>query len=893
MRRLVVTSLALFLGACESNNIDSASEKPPETQRAALTIPTFTLVKDLNAMSLGPAPGSVVAAHQRVYFGANHPSGSALYSLDPTTSVATPITTFPTSTAPTPQGVYRPAGGTADLLVFSAFEPGTGMELWLSDGTAAGTRRVADLNPGPLSSNATMVGQLGDALVFTAIRGSDFLLYRMDALFQVTRLSSEPVTGPPALLNQRVLFAQSSAINSEPWVSDGTVAGTQRLKDIHPTGSSSPIGFTVVGSRAIFFANNGTAGAEPWSTDGTPAGTSLLKDIQPGASGSMPFLAQSRIASVGSTVFFAANDGVHGEELWKTDGTSTGTVLVSDAVPGATGSAPTAFTGTPGRLFYTASQSTTGGEPWTSDGTSAGTFMLKDILPGANRSVSGRYVPFGAGALFFADDGIHGREPWFSNGQPSGTQLVSDLYPGSRGSADLQLLSVAGARAYFACTTPLGVNDLCDTDGTSAGTRRLSLPGPGTAPSAPTWLVATPQGRAFFAASDGLTGRELYVTDGTPTGTQRLTDLSPGIADGVTGQIYVFGQNVVFAGRTPEHGSELWFSDGTPRGTRMIRDIHPTAGVGALDGIVRTYATVHGNHFYFIASDGVTGNELWRTDGTENGTERLTDVLPGPAHSAVPDPAPISFGASLIFTAQDAQFVRSLYSLVPGSLPVRLTAQGLGVLKAIRNQNKVYFIAYPVSGTASTAPGGLWSTDGTPQGTVFITGGSFRDLIATGTEVALAGSGVLYASNGTPGNRRLVSLAGPSNLYDPEPPFVMVDGTLTFVGGNGTMGVGLWRSDLTRPGTTRLSSSATLDSYAWVHAEKEYVYFVADSATQGRELWMSDLTAANTRLAYDFAPGKLDGSPGRPIRINSTQLLLTANDGAHGTELWRIDEVTP
>ncbi|MCP3101716.1 hypothetical protein LZ198_22825 [Myxococcus sp. K15C18031901] len=892
MRRLVVGSLALFLGACESNNIESEYEKPPETQRAALTVPTFSLVKDINAESLGTMPGSFVAAHQRVYFGGMHAAGTALYGLDPSTGVSTVVSTFPGGVAPTPQGIYRPAGSPADLLVFSATEPNTGTELWFSDGTSAGTRRVTDLNPATGSSNATMVAQLGDALILTALRGQDVVLFRLDANGQTTRLTSEPVFGTPVALGQRILFANSSTLDAELWVSDGTVAGTRRLKDIHPTGSSSPQALTVVGSRVFFFADNGTDGAEPWVTDGTTAGTFLVKDVRTGPASSMSSLVRIRVAAMGSTFFFAANDGIHGDELWKSDGTAAGTVMVADANPGTAGTAPAYVTHSNGRIFFTANLGASAGEPWTSDGTAAGTVLLRDIQPGAGRSVSGGYTPFGTGVLFFANDGTHGNELWFSNGQTAGTQLVTDLYPGSRSGSDRLAVWVAGTRAYFACTTPLGVNDLCDTDGTGPGTRRLFLPGVGTAPSAPSWLVATPQGRAFFTAHDGFTGRELYVTDGTAAGTQRLTDLSPGIADGVTGQLYVFGEQVAFAGKTPEHGSELWISDGTPKGTRMLADLHPDPGVGALDGIPRTYATVHGADLYFIANDGQTGLELWRTDGTENGTKRLTDLAPGIANGVTPDPAPLSFGNVVLFTGINAQFLRSIHALTPGSPPIQLSPENLTVTKMVRNQGKVYFLAYAAMGVPSAFPGGLWSTDGTPQGTVFVAGGSYRDLFISGTDVILTGNGVIHATNGTPGNRRLLSLAAPSNLYEPEPLFAMFDGKLVFVGGNGTMGIGLWSSDLTRAGTTRLSSSR-MDSYSWVQAEKDRVYFTQDSANEGRELWYSDLTAGNTRLAYDFAPGKLDGAPGRPVRINDHQLLLSANDGAHGTELWRIDEVTP
>src|SRR5262249_30949661 len=114
-----------------------------------------------------------------------------------------------------------------------------------------------------------------------------------------------------------------------------------------------------------------------------PSGTPLLlKNVNPGTLGSSP----GQIVEVGDTVFFAANDNVHGRELWKTDGTDAGTALVKDINPGRGSSYPEYLTNFNGTLFFVANDGTNGKELWKSDGTAAGTVLVKDIRPGRGGS---------------------------------------------------------------------------------------------------------------------------------------------------------------------------------------------------------------------------------------------------------------------------------------------------------------------------------------------------------------------------------------------------------------------------------------------------------------------------------------------------------------------------
>ena len=279
---------------------------------------------------------------------------------------------------------------------------------------------------------------------------------------------------------------------SELWVSDGTVEGTRRLQDINkgPQGSH-PAYMTSFNGYMYFVATSEWEGRELWRTSGEPEDVQLVSvatdGIFPGRDSADP----SDLTSAGLLMFFAATDGQRGREVWYVDPNNAGTDLVCiDLVRGPDSSNPGLFTSSGDALpvYFQATTSTSGSELWVSDGTGQGTVMVRDICPGS-RGSNPQHLTWFRGRLFFsADDCLYGRELWTSDGTYKGTYMLLDIRGGSPSSFPSYFVSaispVDGASyLYFTATDGsfayseqaaegLGGRQLWRSDGTVHGTQR-------------------------------------------------------------------------------------------------------------------------------------------------------------------------------------------------------------------------------------------------------------------------------------------------------------------------------------------------------------------------------------------------------------------------------------
>src|SRR6478735_3735210 len=289
----------------------------------------------------------------------------------------------------------------------------------------------------------------------------------------------------------------------------------QLVADINPTENTeygSTRELTAFGGLVCFSGNDGFHGEELWGSDGTETGTGMVKDIHPGPNSSEPYW----FTDVGGTLFFSAEDGAHGRELWRSDGTEAGTEMVkdiysgeTDRYPGPANSTPAQLTYVGGTLFFVAEDAEHGRELWRSDGTEGGTTLLRDFLPGSGSGGAAWLTPVNGTLFFVADDPVHrDDELWRSDGTEAGTQMV--IGPGW-GDSTLGPFADIGGTLFFATGRLGGQGALWRSDGTEAGTEMVK----GLATEAHLEEFTDLDGTLYFVAKDDVHGSELWRSDGT------------------------------------------------------------------------------------------------------------------------------------------------------------------------------------------------------------------------------------------------------------------------------------------------------------------------------------------------------------------------------------------
>jgi ELWxxDGT repeat protein len=610
-------------------------------------------------------------------------------------------------------------------------------QLWASDGTSTGT--VPLTTAGGTYQGALDFTAVGSTVYFVGVAASATDGTSSMQLWAINGKTAAPVapniswaSAPSeltALNSSTLLFTANDGSGEALWKSDGTASGTTELKEINPglagsfssnypynAGNNSYADPVVVGGVVYYSADDGTDGQELWKSDGTPGDTVMVKDIDPGPASSSP----QSLTDVDGTLYFVAHDGSGANQLWITDGTAGGTSLVQSFTPAQNQSSnPSNLSVIGGTLYFTATDGIDGGQLWNTNGTASGTTMVTDFpqistaygAPGL-QSVVGL-----DGAVFF-EGAITGAPPgtiYRSDGTPAGT---STIFTPDSSTDGITGLTVSGNSLYFLTTETNdagSANDLWKSDGTSAGTALVaSIPNSYGAST-----VTAVNGKVFFAVetppdSNG-DQNQLWVSDGTATGTVKVRSMGSPMQAAVA-----LGNKLVFTGSDSSgSGVALWETDGTAAGTIQLHDFPASGGSGFVYGNAIGSLTVAEGNVLFVARSGANP-QLWASNGTVAGTVALTTIsnsFPGPS----PTPM-VGMGGKAFFVANDPANGQNALWSSDGTAAGTKIIKDMGDNSYTNNQlvasdKAVFFVEGFQPG--STGPE-LWESDGTASGTTDI-----------------------------------------------------------------------------------------------------------------------------------------------------------------------------
>lgn len=794
---------------------------------------TASLVKNLgpaNAGELtGPLLGSTTPNSQRVYF--NHwdaTNGWEIWTSDGTTGGTNMIDDLNPGTADTfvSPGVVR-----GDILFF-AHDGGDGLEPWKTDGTALGTIQLADLNVNPSEGSnpknfilwngdvyfsASDTGTADEDVWVTDGNTTDFFSGDgTDDFFAGDVRVMCPVG------NTLYLIAQGSPSSStlySLWSLDQTGTATE-VKDLPDHTNFNSDMLWAAGARLFFTWATDTYADELWTSNGTTAGTVLVEQLHPGHSGS--FISGVNTA-IGNTTYFLAQsrDDYSVVGLFKSDGTPAGTLPVyTDSGDGDLGEAiftfgqgSSVFGGNGGTIFFAGYDTTNGVELWKVNGAPAAMLSNLNTATSARSGAPWGITAFGTNSIILQmESTAAGSELWKSNGTLAGTTLLKDIRTGARGSFPQMNVGIAlGTRFLFQANDGVNGREPWTTNGTTAGTALLKNLTPGIQGSNIYDVPVLFGGQAYFISDP-----TLYRTTGVAGNATEIV-MPDNIPDGVNSSLAVAGSSIYFAGYVtgadpftdPDFGQELVKTDGTTAGTVMVKDINPDPYTGSDP----SQFTAVGSTLFFAADNGTNGYELWKSDGSEAGTQLVKDINPA--------------GDGL--------------NRFPFDDPANLTRINFGGL--------LYFIAD--NGTDGVE---LWKSNGTGAGTTMV-----EDI-------------------------------NPAGDSSPQM-FTIMGGFLYFVADDGTHGFELWRTDGTttemvkdvNPGPPGMDGGSGF--YGKVFAVLNgLLYFAADNGTVGAELWSTNGTEAGTTLVADINPGA-DGSYPDELTASGTLLYFGAYNPAIGNEL--------
>lgn len=634
---------------------------------------------------------------------------------------------------------------------------------------------------------------------------------------------------------------------------------------------------------ALYLRASLDEGNELYVSDGTTLGTTLLADLVPGADSSSPnqITRVGAEESAGARIFFTAETADHGTELWISDGTTEGTELAEDFEPGPGDGDPSSLVAWGGDLYLSASSGGVRNLYWVDRATTTATLLGG----GSFEMEAGVEMLSPAGALYFPAlaAGTGQVEIWSTDGSTVTEETNAQC-------DSIGDLLAAGGGVVFVCVRAASIDILQLDDGETDG--YVTIHSHAGATSVTSLVVA---GGLLYWKLDG---SNVWAYDQGPPASLVSAVTTYG-AGGYVGSMVRLGSLLIFNADSGD-GIEPHVADGFT--DSQIQDIHPTAGGAQFADFV-----VHGDYAYFTADDGSTGYELWRTDGTAGGTTRPFDLVADEGSS---------FPTGLHSTPMGLFFSISggglwLTDGVAAARVDALQGSNIAIQETFYDElgERLFYTA--VWDDVGHEP---WVSDGTEEGTFRLrdirpglSSSAGHEFLAafpltargvTATHVIFsADDGVddeqLWHSDGTEPGTQFFALINPDNdaLVRPGAPF---GGMYYFSADDGSTDHELWRTDGTPGGTERFADldpggDGIPEGADFVEFDG-HLYFEGDNGIDGNELFRTDGISAPVQF-LDLAPGASSGTP-KALAATASRLFFVGSDD-EDDYLWRSDGTLP
>jgi len=563
----------------------------------------------------------------------------------------------------------------------------------------------------------------------------------------------------------------------------------------------------------------------------------LERDINTEPSSSQP----SDFAELDGFLYFKADDGIHGDELYRYNLNDGMAELVADIRPFDDFSSPVFTTAFDGRVFFSAR-----------DGNSSQRHLMvydpveDTIVRFRDANFLTVREPFNLfefnGHLFFsAEFSGFGREPGRYDPVSNEVVMLADINPS--GNSSPSFFTEADGKLWFSANDGISNSRLWQYDPDTDETTRIDYASPNDLYPSMNFLYHF-DGRIYFRGNVSGQGTELHVYDIATNSLLDIPQIYPGPASSDPGPFISYDDKIYFPARTAAEGRELRVLDPNDNSISLFYDF-------VADGNGNPGTSVILNDvLYTTANDEITEERnlyAYETGGT-------VTKLAGLEFDGNPNFLNILWVADekIFLYGRDLDHGTELFSYTPGENTIDLAA----------DINQTTIGSFPYQFT------------------------EYNGKLYFGAEEPLLGREVWVYNPGNGQTNFLTSAPGNTSPYG----FTVLDNKLFFGGIDPNAGYGLlYYDDATgQVSPTSFITPGQSGHISEVIAYNENLYFVGSTPDNRSELFVYNPQTNEASIVTDINPE--DGSNPSWLYVFDGKLFFTAISEAHGSELWYYDD---